>query len=1096
MRLKSLGIVALSLLGLAPAYATNVLVKMNKTSQTMTMVSKDTNEPVATGEPNGLEYTFDATPGRYILTAYATDKTTVNGTIEVTVAADSVHQQLTILTCTTYVTNKNSDGSQWTIDKGDYDIDLRVSSREGVSQTVTPGKSTTAGRTTFITLNGNSYYLAFIPSEAHQAEGFTTLYRSGTLTAGINISGAIPKGEDYSLTVPKDAYFELNQKFSHFVDFTRIEPKSVSTEGDLKRITYYLAQGQTYNFRSSIPGKLTRGGYFTMTADASKRPDISISASEYEHDPAAINHDAKANSGYETGDIFVNINARGHLELKPGDIYKAHAMRTWELTENSTNNYFIEPDFHYTVIGLDGKPSDNVVRINERQGSAWADIEAIGEGTAIVLVTYDGIGLNWYNNGVKREYMGGEYWGAIWPENTAVYVVTVGNATSAAVPNMFINEDYNTGTLKTAGNKVDAEHDVFYYLDSEEGATYTFKPEGVVETEIAYPVIGERMATYTGFGKEGVTANADGSFSVLLRHGRQIVKMTDSAGKAVYQVLTAKKCHREIVNATREGSQIFQPGDEVKIKYSGLFHPANKLAGIYNMSAYVTYNNIPNGTSLILSANQYTFGSSETAQTVTVRIPADHDAQANPLLVMDEGVIQVNGYGDPIGNHRIIDPNNGRSPNFTAVAHKTYFGHIPDAVINVSPTRTFDIHIECDQPDSEVSVSFGGTVLAPDAENVYHGTYGTYHVVASKPGFRCFRKSYVIGDDDEGTQTFSIALTEAENAWDGKTTAEPAFENDRYVISTPAEMKWFANTVNNGNASANAVLTADIDLGDYDWTPVGTASAKPFSGSFEGRGHRIDGLYVDMPTAQYAGLFGHVKGSAADRPASISGITVDGTVNAKGYAGGIAGIVNAYADIDTCANYASVNVTNEFCGGIAGCVAVNTSSIANCYNAGAIKGAGKCGGIAGSAANAKVENVHNVGTIDFIRASGGCVGNNKLTGLKNAFSTVEGDVTDGQKTVSEEQMKSGEIAFLLGKAFGQTLGEDAYPVFGAPEVKYDPATDTYYNFDLPTSVDELGEETAVPELYFNPEGIASTKPYKGFNIIRMSDGSIRKVFIR
>ena len=29
-------------------------------------------------------------------------------------------------------------------------------------------------------------------------------------------------------------------------------------------------------------------------------------------------------------------------------------MRTWQLTDNSTNNYFMEPDFHYTVVGLDG----------------------------------------------------------------------------------------------------------------------------------------------------------------------------------------------------------------------------------------------------------------------------------------------------------------------------------------------------------------------------------------------------------------------------------------------------------------------------------------------------------------------------------------------------------------------------------------------------------------------------------------------------------------------------------------------------------------------------------------------------------------------
>lgn len=121
--------------------------------------------------------------------------------------------------------------------------------------------------------------------------------------------------------------------------------------------------------------------------------------------------------------------------------------------------------------------------------------------------------------------MGGEFWGAIWPQNTGVYVVTVGEGESAVVPNMLINEDYNAGLSKMAGKYVDAEHDVFYYLDTEEGAYYTFTPEGVESITIAYPIIGEQSASYAGFGTEGVTKNDDGSYTLLLKEGRQIVRM-------------------------------------------------------------------------------------------------------------------------------------------------------------------------------------------------------------------------------------------------------------------------------------------------------------------------------------------------------------------------------------------------------------------------------------------------------------------------------------------------------------------------------------------------------------------------------------------
>ena len=460
-------------------------------------------------------------------------------------------------------------------------------------------------------------------------------------------------------------------KFTHFTEYKQIKPEKVSTEGGIKTIAFRLANSQCYNYRTWMKDGLTQGGYFYMNTDPEKRPTLKFETKDYKaFDPKAINHDVKSNQGYETGDILVNINERGHLRLNVGDTFYAHAMRSWQLTDNSTNNYFIEPDFHYTVIDVNGNPSTNVIKIDNDNTTTnpWSAITAVGKGTAIVLVTYDAIGLNYYNSGKadKTPYLGGEYWGAIWPENTAAYVVTVGDDDSAIEPNMLINEKYNLDAKKNAGKYVDAEHDVFYYLDTEAGASYTFTPSGVASVDMARPVIGTNMATYKGFSTEGVTKNEDGSYTLLLKEGRQIVRLTDDAGNAVYQVMTAKPCHREIINVSREGSKIFQPGDKVKIQYSGLRHPANKLAGIYNMSAYVTYNGIPNGTSLILGSGQYTFGSAASAQAVTIDIPKDHDVASKPEIVMDEGVIQVNGFGDPIGNHRIIDRIGGRSPNFPA----------------------------------------------------------------------------------------------------------------------------------------------------------------------------------------------------------------------------------------------------------------------------------------------------------------------------------------------------------------------------------------------------------------------------------------------
>lgn len=1055
--------------------ATNLTVKMNSVSQLMTMKSKTTGQIVEAGSPDKYIYNFDATPGEYVLTGYAKDGTTVNGTIEVCVG-DSATQQITVLTLTAYATNRDEDGNTW-VYGDDYTLNVKVNSREGVNHPVTIGNSTTAGRKTFLALNGDSFYAEFAPAEKRRAEGYVSYFRSNTLTGNINVSASIPKAEDFVIKVPKEAEFQLNMKFAHFVDFTPVNAESIVAEGDTTIYNYRLALGQVYNYRTRIPGKMTLGGYFTMSSKEANRPKLVFTTSDYEGNPLQVNHSADANQGYETGDIFVNINPQGHLKLRQGDTFKAHAMRTWQLTDSQTNNYFIEPEFHYTVIGLDGKPDNSVISIESDPSSAWADLKAIGQGTVIVLVTYDAIKLNMYNNSTIRDYMGGSFWGAIWPENTAAYVVTVGGTESSVVPNMMINEAYNDGAKKLAGKYVDSEHDVFYYLDTEEGAKYTFKPEGVASIQIAYPTIGERMATYTGFSTEGVTRNDDGTYTLLLKHGRQIVRLTDASGNSTYQVMTAKKCHREIINATRADSKIFQPGDNIKIQYSGLFHPANKLAGIYNMSAYVTYNGVPNGSSLILGAGQYTFGSAPAAQAVTVSIPSDHDVATTPEIKMTEGVIQVNGFGDPIGNHRNIDAEAGRSPNFTAIPHKTYFGYVPELSFTLSPYKLFDIRLENHTADAETEMKFGETVLEANAETgLYSGTYGMYDVVARKKGYRCYRNTFNIADDAEGLQTFKVEMEQSANCWDGETLTEPASIDGVYQISTGSELAWFANEVNTNTRNLNAVLTADIDLGNYDWTPIGNNMGTYFSGTFLGGNHRVRGLYINdntRYTGLYKGLFGYVKGESEEAPALISGIEVDGQMHVFSNSGGIAGYARQFATIESCVNHVNITGDNNNIGGIVGYAFAESVTVKDCCNTGNLKAAANCGGILGcnGTASVTVENVYNIGKVNSVNPStgGACVGSTTAkNNVRNAYAVEAYKINDGSVIVTDEQMASGEVAFALGAPFGQTIGTDAYPVLNGKEVRCDKNFNRYYN--VPEEEVKLGDYiiTAAPNEKVNP----------------------------
>ena len=60
----------------------NVIVKMNATSPWMSLVDKATGDTVAVGDATDKIYTFDAPGGVYVLSAYAKDSATINGTSE------------------------------------------------------------------------------------------------------------------------------------------------------------------------------------------------------------------------------------------------------------------------------------------------------------------------------------------------------------------------------------------------------------------------------------------------------------------------------------------------------------------------------------------------------------------------------------------------------------------------------------------------------------------------------------------------------------------------------------------------------------------------------------------------------------------------------------------------------------------------------------------------------------------------------------------------------------------------------------------------------------------------------------------------------
>ncbi len=221
-------------------------------------------------------------------------------------------------------------------------------------------------------------------------------------------------------------------------------------------------------------------------------------------------------------------------------------------------------------------------------------------------------------------------------------------------------------------------------------------------------------------------------------------------------------------------------------------------------------------------------------------------------------------------------------------------------------------------------------------------------------------------------------------------------------ISSVEELYLFWENVNQyGEASLCAKLMNDIVLnegtfdadGNYsdgtavEWTPIGTYEA-PYTGTFDGAGHTIRGLYTNS-SDDYQGLFAKLKN------ATVKDLTVTGYIEGYDYVGAIAGEAIGTTSISSCRSECTIKGDDNI-GGIVG-ESYDSVVIRDCYNAGEIRGDEDIGGIVGDANdNTIIENCHNLGAItneddDDTGGIAGVIYDNVIVRNCSNTGTVSGD---------------------------------------------------------------------------------------------------------
>ncbi|MCB9858751.1 MAG: hypothetical protein H6818_23985 [Phycisphaerales bacterium] len=159
---------------------------------------------------------------------------------------------------------------------------------------------------------------------------------------------------------------------------------------------------------------------------------------------------------------------------------------------------------------------------------------------------------------------------------------------------------------------------------------------------------------------------------------------------------------------------------------------------------------------------------------------------------------------------------------------------------------------------------------------------------------------------------------------------------DPYQICNAAQLQLAGSHLND-----SFVLTADIDLAGVAFTPIGHTTfgdnTVHYDAFFDGAGHRVRNLSIQLPGTDVLGLFGKLGPNAIVQDLGIENVNIRGNLCVGGFAAENNGIVRRC--------YSTGAVTGStYVGGMIG---DNRTIMTDCYSRASATGTSSVGGFAG-----------------------------------------------------------------------------------------------------------------------------------------------------
>ena len=359
----------------------------------------------------------------------------------------------------------------------------------------------------------------------------------------------------------------------------------------------------------------------------------------------------------------------------------------------------------------------------------------------------------------------------------------------------------------------------------------------------------------------------------------------------------------------------------------------------------------------------------------------------------------------------------------------------------------------------------------------------------------------------DGDHTYANGICTIEGCTDPYEA--PTQDGDYFLVANAGNVEWIGDYVQNVSITPKVKMTADIDFTGVTHNRIGRNEGKKFNGEWDGQGHRIENLVMNL-NEDIVGFFGWVRGGSTIKNL-ILGSTCSFTGNTRVAA--FIGVTQVHSGgtilIQNCVNEAAVTANNANAAAFVGSRnPVNQNSprilISHCVNRGNITGSKESAAFVGfmrfenddarNAGRHRIEYSYNTGTVT------GIDGTKNLYRDSGSDTEVVGSYDLGSHTAkgqgstyewaTADPVTSGELAFIINtdaseNVFFQTIGTDAYPVpFNTSGTVYAHGTYRCDGVLLPgtTYNNTGGDAPVIPPHDYSANGICQnngcTKPYQ------------------